>query len=89
MTRCLRDSPSIKEYPGKLNFATDTWTSPNHRSYVAFTVHLEKDGVPLCLLLDFVEVPRSHSGFNLAMAFAEVLREFGLANRVSRLLAEH
>jgi hypothetical protein len=45
-----------KEYDGALNFATDAWTSPNHRAFVAVTVHLEQEGVPLCLVLDVVEV---------------------------------
>ena len=45
-----------KEYDGALNFATDAWTSPNHRAFVAVTVHLEQKGVPLCLVLDVVEV---------------------------------
>ena len=45
-----------KEYDGVLNFATDAWTSPNHRAFVAVTVHLEQKGVPLCLVLDVVEV---------------------------------
>jgi hypothetical protein len=29
-----------------LNFATDAWTSPNNKAYVAITVHFEQDGVP-------------------------------------------
>jgi hypothetical protein len=65
-----------------LSFATDAWTSPNHKAYVAITVHLEMDGEPLCLLLDIVEVPRSHSGINLAAAFSNVLDEFGIADKV-------
>jgi hypothetical protein len=34
----------------------DAWTSPNHRAFVAVTVHLECNGEPLCLVLDVVEV---------------------------------
>ena len=44
--------------PGELSFATDTWTAPNHKAFVAVTVHLECDGVPLVLPLNIVEVPR-------------------------------
>jgi hypothetical protein len=47
-----------KEYEGDLNFATDAWTSPNHRAFVAVTVHLERKGVPLCLVLDVIEVSK-------------------------------
>jgi hypothetical protein len=72
-----------QEYDGALNFATDAWTSPNHRAYIAITVHFEQKGVPISMLLDLVEVPRSHSGVNLAEAFAEILEEFGIKDKVS------
>jgi len=47
---------AIQIYNGKLNFATDAWTSPNHKAFVAITVHLEEDSKPLCIILDIVEV---------------------------------
>jgi hypothetical protein len=34
------------------------------------------------MLLDLVEVAVSHSGSNLADAFANILHEFGLSSRV-------
>jgi hypothetical protein len=46
------------------------------------TVHLEREGVPLSMLLDLVEVPKSHTGFNLAATFAEVLQAFGIQEKV-------
>jgi hypothetical protein len=46
----------IQNYDGNLNFATDTWTSPNHCAYVAFTVHFIHGGIPISLPLDFIEV---------------------------------
>jgi hypothetical protein len=67
-----------------LSFGTDAWTSPNHKAYVAITVHFENEGEPMCLLLDVVEVPHSHSGLNLAAAFAKVLDEFGISDKVSK-----
>lgn len=70
-----------------LSFGTDAWTSPNSKAYVAVTVHLEQNGVPLGLLLDIVEVAESHSGKNLAAAFAKILKDFGIAEKVS--LASH
>lgn len=66
-----------------LSFSTDAWTSPNNKAYVAITVHFEKKGLPICLLLDIVEVPCSHTGVNLAIAFAQVLEDFGIAEKVS------
>ncbi len=50
---------------------------------MAITVHLEHEGIPICLLLDIVEVARSHTGVNLAIAFADVLNDFGIADKVS------
>ena len=35
------------------------------------------------MLLDLVEVAKSHSGVNLAQAFANVLKEFGIEDKVS------
>ena len=66
-----------------MSFGTDGWTSTNNKAYVAVTVHLEKDGVPLCFLLDIVEVARSHSGVNLARAFSDVLKDYGIKDKVS------
>jgi len=65
-----------------LNFATNAWTSPNHKAYVAFTVHFENEGVPISMLLDLVEVTKLHSGENLVAASAEVLKEFSISNKV-------
>jgi len=50
---------------------------------VAITVHFEHEGIPICLLLDIVEVAHSHTGVNLAVAFADVLNDFGIADKVS------
>jgi len=67
-----------------LSYATDAWTSPNHKAYVAVSVHFEKDGVPVSMLLDIVEVARSHSGLNLAAAFAKILDDFGISDKVRK-----
>ncbi len=47
-----------QDYAGRLHFATDSWTSPNHRPFVAFTVHLELNGAALKILLDIVELSK-------------------------------
>ena len=51
--------------------------------YVAVTVHFENEGVPISMLLDIVEVVRSHSGVNLAAAFAKILEDFGVSDKAS------
>lgn len=66
-----------------LNFATDVWTSPNHKAYIAITIHFEREGVPISMLLDLVEVAELHSGVNLAKVFTKVLEEFGLQDKVA------
>jgi hypothetical protein len=72
----------LQEYDGNLNFATDAWTSPNHKAFMAFTIHFEHEGTPISMLLDLVKVAKSHSGVNLAEAFAKVLEDFGIQDKV-------
>ena len=47
-----------------------------------FSVHFEQDGAPNSMLLDVVEVARSHSGLNLAAAFVKILDDFGISDKV-------
>jgi len=77
---------TYQEHQGALSFAMDAWTSLNHTPYVAIMVHMEEKGIPVSLLLDIVQVACSHSGINLAKAFAQVLEEFGIADKVSVIL---
>ena len=72
----------MQEYDGNLNFATNAWTSPNHKAFVAFTVHFEHEGTPISMLLDLVEVVKLHLGVNLAEAFVKVLEDFGIQDKV-------
>ena len=53
---------------------------------MAFTVHFEHEGVPMSMLLDLVEVVKSHSGVNLAEAFAKVLEEFRIEDKVDQFI---
>ena len=73
----------LQEYEGQLNFATDAWTSPNHKVFVASTIHFAHEGTPVLMLLDLVEVAKSHLGINLAAAFVKVLEDFGISDKVS------
>ena len=65
-----------------MNFATDAWTSPNHKAFVAVTVYFQIDGSPVAMLLDLVKVPESHSGLHLAAIFAKILDDFMIADKV-------
>ncbi len=55
---CTKITKILREYEGKVSFATDAWTSPNHHAFMAVTAHLEHNGDPLCFLLDIVEVAK-------------------------------
>ena len=57
--------------------------SPNSKPFIVVTVHFEHDGAPILLLLDIVEVTESHSGVNLAAAFAKILKDYGIQEKVS------
>jgi hypothetical protein len=80
---CTRVAKMLQEHDGALSFATEAWISPNHKAYVAVTVHFKWDGVLVAMLLDLVEVAMSHSRLNLAAAFVKILNNFGIANKVS------
>jgi hypothetical protein len=69
-------------HKGVLNFATNAWTSPNHKAYVAISIHFENNGVPITMLLDIIEVACSHFGLNLAAAFAKILQDFSISDKV-------
>ncbi|KAF4622362.1 hypothetical protein D9613_009168 [Agrocybe pediades] len=79
----------LQDYDGALNFGTDAWTSPNSKAYVAVTVHYETEGVPKCLLLDIAEVARSHTGLNLAIAFAKILEDFSIEDKILSLTCDN
>ncbi|KAI6024542.1 hypothetical protein EDC04DRAFT_2573899 [Pisolithus marmoratus] len=48
----------LQAYDGALNFGTDAWTSPNHKAFIAFSVHLAKEGKPLSMVLNIIEVAK-------------------------------
>ena len=74
----------LQVYEGVLSFTTDAWTSPNHKAYMAMTVHFEREGKSIAMLLDIVEVACSHTGITLATEFDKILEEFGISHKVSR-----
>src|SRR6201996_2609142 len=78
-----RNNDTYQDYDGALNFATDAWTSPNHKAYVAVTVHFQRDGILVAMLLNLVEVAESHSGAHLAAVFVKILEDFAITDKVS------
>ena len=49
---------------------------------MAITVHMEHNSEPISMLLDIVEVAKTHTGVNLAAAFAKILEEYGISDKV-------
>ena len=74
---------TYQNYGGKLNFMMDAWTSPNHKAYVTVSVHFKVDRKMVTMLLDLVEVAQSHRGLNLTIAFAKILDDFEISDKVS------
>lgn len=75
-------------YDSEYLLGLDCWTSPNHHPWMSFNVLQlckAEDGKeePVIHLLDFVELPCSHTGLNLARCVAKVLKEYGIENKVS------
>ncbi|KAJ7284764.1 hypothetical protein C8J57DRAFT_1052823, partial [Mycena rebaudengoi] len=52
-----RIAQRLSDRDGCISLATDAWTSPNHRAFVAVTGHWEENGEKVDCLLDFIEVP--------------------------------
>jgi hypothetical protein len=50
---------------------------------MAITVHLERKVKPFMMLLDLVEVAELHTGVNLGITFANVLKKFGIEDKIS------
>jgi hypothetical protein len=72
-----------QEYDGRLSLATDCWTSPNHKAFLALTVHFIMNATATSLILDVVELPVSHTGENLSTAIAAIVTSFGIQDKVS------
>jgi hypothetical protein len=42
--------------------------------------------MPMAMLLDIVEVAKSHTGANLVSAFTKVISDFGIGDKVSSFI---
>jgi hypothetical protein len=50
---------------------------------MAVSVHLEESGKAVSLFLDFTEVTKSPNGLNLAFEFVQILKGFGIEEKVN------
>ncbi|KAF7763751.1 hypothetical protein Agabi119p4_8288 [Agaricus bisporus var. burnettii] len=75
-------SEILQSSDSRLHFATDCWTSPNYRAYMAVTVQYEIHGRIHSWLLDIRELAHRHSGVALAAEFLKVLNDFGITDKI-------
>jgi len=66
----------------------DAWTSPNYYTYVAVMAHIEVKSELISIVLNAVEVAQSHSGWNLALAFAKILNDLGIEKKVRTCISK-
>lgn len=81
----------LQAYDGELALALDCWTSPNHEAFMNITVtwpRKGKDGKEelTTKILDFFELPVSHSAENMAEAVVKVLRAYGIEDKVNSVI---
>ncbi|KAE9402042.1 hypothetical protein BT96DRAFT_816998, partial [Gymnopus androsaceus JB14] len=79
----------LQAFDGEIPVAVDCWTSPNHHAFMSIeTTWLRrmKDGTEelTTTLLDFVELPCSHSAENMAEALDKTFKEYGIDGKVSK-----
>ncbi|KAN0078391.1 hypothetical protein V8E55_010448 [Tylopilus felleus] len=67
----------------------DAWSSPNHSAFMEFCVHLKRDGKPLSMLLDLVEVAKSHTGVKLAVVFSKMLEDFKISAKILSITCDN
>lgn len=75
------EAEKVKQYissvPGKISFTIDGWTSKNVLAFLAIRTHfINVDWKYESLLLDFVPVDGSHTGFNMSQVFVDCLKRF-------------
>ncbi|KAJ7082162.1 hypothetical protein C8R43DRAFT_965514 [Mycena crocata] len=73
---CIRDSFNVFWQP----------MPPNHRTFVAMTGHWEENGEKIDCLLDFVEVPGSHTGETLANVLADIATAYGIEDWITSII---
>lgn len=81
--KCTRGLLYAQKHPGEINLATDCWTAPNHRAFLALYAFYDHDGKHEVLLLDMKEVPDAHTGQRLGREIELILNDFGIAQKVS------
>ena len=73
----------LSQVPGRLSFTTDVWSARTTEAYMCVTAHwLDRRWLLQSIVMDFVELPGSHSAVVIAERFRKCLREFGVEDKV-------
>jgi len=73
----------LQEVPGYISFTLDGWTSKNQIPFLGITAHWISSNWELQhTVLDFQLLEGTHSGENLASAFFNTIKEYGILNKV-------
>jgi hypothetical protein len=81
---------AVQQIPGKVALTSDMWTASNSSSFLSLTIHYVDSSWKLKnFLLDIIPIEVRHSGYNMANAIIEVLRQFGLAEKTLALTTDN
>ena len=75
-----------QNYKGKINYASDCWIAPNHRTFLTLLAFFKRDGKTEVLVLNVIKVPESHHGTKLAEIINDCLKSFSIKNKASSLV---
>jgi hypothetical protein len=61
----------------KISFTSDIWTTDDKTTFMVITAHYIKDWELKVVLMDFIHIPGSHSGVNIAKFFNDAIDDVG------------
>jgi hypothetical protein len=86
-------SDPMQDAPGRVSFTTDIWTDFALHPFMSITAHFIKDSKSKLTLearlICFKYMPGSHDGASLGKAFVEILRKYGLTEKVGQITSDN
>ncbi|SJL18670.1 uncharacterized protein ARMOST_22267 [Armillaria ostoyae] len=72
----------LKEHEGRFHITFDAWAAPNSHDYLGIVLVWCHEGQIRVVTLDLVELTEAHTGAYLAERVMEVLKEYGIEDRI-------
>ena len=73
----------VAEAKGRFSFTTDLWTSPAGDPFICVKAHwMDGEWNVMHITIDFSKMEGSHTGVNIFAKFHDVLREWGLTDKL-------